>query len=193
MLQFKSQRINLHGTCYFRIRYIIKKNTQKNLVPSPHSQAKRKLSSFQILSCSSKNLTHRDCTNQILEYMEEINLDLEFQDIANKPNMSKDKFKIWIGKFQKQAFRELLEKKSSRIAKNSRGKHIKHEKLLMQEYLTETDVKLSCDDRKWLFKCRTSDIDLKVNFKWRYEQHTCRSCRGNLLKPNLEQNHTKMG
>ena len=77
-----------------RIRDTIKK--QKNFVPSPHSQAKRKLSSFQILSCSSKNPTHRDCTNQILEYMEEINLDLEFQDIANKPNMSKDKFKILI-------------------------------------------------------------------------------------------------
>ena len=91
MLQFKFQRINLHGTCYFKDKRYHKK--QKNLVPSPHSQAKRKLSSFQILSCSSKNPTHGDCTNQILEYMEEINLDLEFQDIAN---MSKDKFKILI-------------------------------------------------------------------------------------------------
>ena len=49
------------------------------------------------------------------------------------------------------------------MAENSSGKHIKYEKLLMQEYLTETDVKLSCDDRKWLFKCRTNDIDLKAN------------------------------
>ena len=70
------------------------------------------------------------------------------------------------------------------MAENSSGKHIKYEKLLMQEYLTETDVKLSCDDRKWLFKCRTNDIDLKANFKQRYEQHTRISCKKNIAETN---------
>ena len=59
-----------------------------------------------------------------------------------------------------------MEKKSSQISENSRGKHMEYEKCFMQEYLTETDSELSSDEMKWMFKCITNDIDLKANFRW---------------------------
>ena len=109
-------------------------------------------------------------------------MDLEFLHIAS---LSKDKFKSMVKeKIQKHAFQELMEKKSSRISENSRGKHIEYEEFFMQEYLTETDSELSCDERKWMFKCRTNDIDLKANFRWKHEEHTCISCKKNINETN---------
>ena len=43
---------------------------------------------------------------------------------------------------------------------------------------------MSCEEKKWLFKCRTDDIDLKANFKWKYEQSSCVSCKENVAETN---------
>ena len=43
---------------------------------------------------------------------------------------------------------------------------MEYEKCFMQKYLTETDSELYSDEMKWMFKCRTNDIDLKANFRW---------------------------
>ena len=34
--------------------------------------------------------------------------------------------------------------------------------------------------KKWLFKCRIDDIDVKGNRRWQYENITCFSCNSNL-------------
>ena len=126
--------------------------------------------------------TYKDWTSQILEDMEELNIDLEFQDISD---MSKERFKNIISeKIRNHAFNELLVKKLSRKSEHARGRNIKYEDLNIQEYLTETESVMSCEEKKWLFKCRTDDIDLKANFKWKYEQHCCISCKENIYETN---------
>jgi hypothetical protein len=67
--------------------------------------------------------TYKDWTCQILEDMEELNIDLEFQDISD---MSKERFKNIISeKIRTHAFNELLVKKLSRKSEHARGRNIK--------------------------------------------------------------------
>ena len=37
----------------------------------------------------------------------------------------------------------------------------------------DTDISMSLDERKLLFKSRTDDIDIHGNFKWKQEIFTC--------------------
>ena len=54
----------------------------------------------------------------------------------------------------------------------------------MQNYLKETDIDISLDEKKWIFKCRTDDIDIKGNFSWKYENHSCVSCKLDIRENN---------
>ena len=95
--------------------------------------------------------------------------------------MSKEKYKLIVNKcVLRKSFQELLLKKESRKSENARGKNIIYEDLSMQAYLMETDISISLDERKWLFKSRTDDIDIRGNFKWKHEIFTCISCKENI-------------
>ena len=39
-----------------------------------------------------------------------------------------------------------------------------------------SDIDISIDERKWIFKCRVNDIDIRGNFRWKYESIYCTSC-----------------
>ena len=54
----------------------------------------------------------------------------------------------------------------------------------MQNYLTETEIYLTLDEKTWLCKCRTDDIDIKGNFQWKQETHLCISCKQNIFENN---------
>ena len=77
------------------------------------------------------------------------------------------------------AFVWLMNKNSSRTSENKKGKHLKYTKLKMAEYLCPSNIDISIDEKKWLFKCRVDDIDLKSNRRWQYEDISCSSCNSN--------------
>ena len=54
----------------------------------------------------------------------------------------------------------------------------------MQNYLQETDIAITLDEKKWLFKCRTEDIGIKWNFCGKYESHSCISCKLDIFENN---------
>ena len=56
---------------------------------------------------------------------------------------------------------------------------MKHNELEMADYLKENDLHLSVDKRKWIFKCRTCDLDVKGNRKWNYVNFKCDFCDTN--------------
>ena len=87
----------------------------------------------------------------LLKYLdiEEIQLNLELNNVAQ---MSKETFKHIVNKCAtEKAFKELHKCK---------GKKNIYEELAMQNYLMKTDIKISLDERKWLFKSRMDDIDI---------------------------------
>ena len=67
------------------------------------------------------------------------------------------------------AFKTPIKKKESRNLVHSKGRKIQYSDLLMAEYLSPSDVDISIDEKKWLFKVRTEDIDLKSNRRWMKE------------------------
>lgn len=126
--------------------------------------------------------SHNDWTSQVLKDMEDIQLNLELNDIAQ---MSKEIFKHILNKcVTEKAFKELLMKKENRKSENARGRNIIYEEFAMQNYLMETDIEISLDERKWLFKSRTDDIDIRANYKWKHEAFTCVSCKENIQEDN---------
>ena len=72
----------------------------------------------------------------------------------------------------------------SRKSENAKGRNIQYIEHCLQTYLKETEIDLSLDEKKWIFKCRTDDIDLKGNFQWKYETHSCISCKQNIFENN---------
>ena len=54
----------------------------------------------------------------------------------------------------------------------------------MQEYLMETDIDISLDEKKWIFKCGTHDVDIKSNLQWKQENMWCHCCDEDTPKTN---------
>ena len=50
--------------------------------------------------------------------------------------------------------------------------------------MTETESDVSCEEKKWMVKFRTYNIDLEANFKWKYEQHLGISCKESIYETN---------
>ena len=46
----------------------------------------------------------------------------------------------------------------------------------MDSYLQENHLKLSVQERQFLFQCRINDIDAHANRPWKYEDIYCISC-----------------
>ena len=55
----------------------------------------------------------------------------------------------------------------------------------MAEYLYPGDEVLSIEDKKWLFKCRVEDIDVKGNHRWKHKELTCFSCQKGLIETQV--------
>ena len=102
---------------------------------------------FQALS----NLTKGDWVSEILEVIEEIELGLELEDIGI---MSKERFKSLVrNKVQNKAFIYLVEKREARVSLNAKGKELRYSKLEMAPYLAASDIEMTIDENKWIYKC----------------------------------------
>ena len=78
----------------------------------------------------------------------------------------------------------MIKEKESKVSDNAKGRNIIYTEQGMQNYLKETDIEITLDEKKWLFKCRTDDIDIKGNFCWKYKSHSCISCKLDILEYN---------
>ena len=64
------------------------------------------------------------------------------------------------------ALKWLIDKKSRRKSENAEGKQLKYFELKMTSYLMPSDTDMTIDDKKWAFKCRITDIEVKANKRW---------------------------
>ena len=46
----------------------------------------------------------------------------------------------------------------------------------MANYLKEGDMKLSVQERQYLFQCKVNDIDLRAHRTWKNKETFCISC-----------------
>ena len=118
-----------------------------------------------------------DWATQVLKDMNEIKLNIDIQDI---PKFSQSKFKnIVKSQVRLHAFKQLLDDMNKRMSEDAKGKQISYKEFDMQSYLKPTQEYISITDKKYIFKCRMNDIDVKMNRKWRYKDVTCESCDQN--------------
>ena len=95
--------------------------------------------------------------------------------------MKKDYFKSIVKQaVEKKAFESLVERKNDRISENAKGTLIEYTEFTMAEYLGTNIEQLSIEERKWMFKCRVDDMDIKGNRRWQNEDIYCTSCSMNI-------------
>ena len=124
---------------------------------------------FKFFHAQSRAPIRGDWALTIREDLKELNISYTFEEIKQ---MSKEQFrKIVSESVQLQSFKYLNEKKLTQ----SKIKHIKYEKLQMQEYLKPN--RISNNLAKFIFHARSSMLDIAGNYRSKYKNEThCRSC-----------------
>ena len=157
------------------IRFIIMK--RRCLYLQQILQQEEKSLLFRFFIAQLKNPRHGDWASQVLSDLTQLEIHLDLEEIQN---LSHDKYNTILTKqIEIAAFGWLMNKNSSRTSDNRKGKHLKYTNLKMAEYLCPSNSDISIDEKKWLFKCRVDDLDLKANRKWQYENISCSSCHSN--------------
>lgn len=124
------------------------------------------------------NPTHRDWVSQVLQELEELEIQLEIEEIEV---MSKVQYKSLIKEaVYNRAFSDLLRRKEGRNSDNAKGKMIKYTEFKEAEYLSPENEYLTIKEKKWMFKCRVEDIEIKGNHRWKYSNISCFSCKKNI-------------
>ena len=116
--------------------------------------------------------------SQVLEDLVELEINQEIEEIKH---MKRKFFKNIVRKAIKNlAFFELIKRKEGRVSENAKGKHIKYEQYNIAYYLSAHEEDITIEDKKWIFKCRVEDINIKGNQRWKYENIYCNSCKENI-------------
>ena len=160
------------------IRFIIQ--TRRLLYFHHILQQKKESLLHRFFMAQLSNPTSRDWVSQVLEELEDLSINLQIDEIEV---MKKSLFKKIVKEaIQKKAFSYLLKKKEGRNSENAKGKKIIYEEFSIAEYLNPSDENLSIEDKKWLFKCRVEDIEVKGNHRWKYQDITCLSCQEGVIE-----------
>ena len=124
------------------------------------------------LEAQSMNPCKGDWSTKIIEDLNKLEISESFEEISKK---SPEQFKNLVAKKIKVlAFEYLLMKKD----KLDKVRHIKFEKLSMQEYLTPQQIFRmdSLSQAKFLFSLRSRMVQVRGNFKNNFENSTCELC-----------------
>ena len=131
---------------------------------------------FRFFLSQMKHPKQGDWVSQVLNDL--INLDIH-EDLEQIGKMKKNKYSsILHDKIQGASFNWLLNKKKLRTSENAKGKKLTYKSLNMAEYLVP-DSDLSIEEKKWHFKCRVEDINVKANRRWQFDNISCSSCETN--------------
>ena len=115
--------------------------------------------------------------SEILELIEEVELGLELEYIGI---MSKERFRSLVkNKVRKQVFQYLFKKK---VSLHTKRKELRYSELEMAPFLSASDIEMSIDEKKWLYKCRIEYIYLEAKRRWNNGDIHCKNC------PNTEMN-----
>ena len=145
----------------FPIRFIIQ--TRRLLYFHHILQQKKDSVLHRFFMAQLSHPTAKDWVSQVLEELEDLSINLEIEEIKV---MKRVFFKKIVKEAVKQkAFSYLLKKKEGRKSENAKGRNIKYEEFAMAEYLCPGDEVLSIEDKRWLFKCRVEDVDVKGNHR----------------------------
>ena len=126
-----------------------------------------------------RNRTKKDWITTVLKDMEELNLNVTFEDIQH---MSKGRWKAMIKRnIREKAFNNLLEIKQ----KHSKVMELEYEKMEIQSYFLPNKMECSKEDIELIFKLRSNMTSVKMNRKQLYKSHECSKC----LKENETQAH----
>ena len=82
----------------------------------------------------------------------------------------------------KKAFTDLIIRKEGRKSDNAKGKNIKYSDFKLADYLDPDNEDLSMEEKKWMFRCRVEDIEIKGNHRWKYPNIFCFSCKKNIAE-----------
>ena len=123
---------------------------------------------FKFFKAQLDNPVKGDWSEQVLFDLEEINLQLSFEEIKR---LSKETFRMKLKKaIDKAALKWLIEEKE----KKSKVKNLSYEHLKMQSYLIGSEMETR--EKKFLFQMRCRMIDVKSNFKNNHSDLSCPLC-----------------
>ena len=126
---------------------------------------------FKFFEAQRKNPTSKDWVSSVKKDLEELKLDFEFEDLKS---IKKNDFKkIKKKKIETNALEKLEQKKKL----HSKVNHIQHGVLNMQTYLKPTRTKITKEERQNIFKLRSRVTEVKMNYKRKYEDLTCKACK----------------
>ena len=138
---------------------------------------------FRFFYAQLKYPQHGDWVSQIFIDLNQLNIEEGLEEIQT---MS---FKKYVFILDKQignlALKWLLDKKNSRKSENAKGKQLNYTELKMADYLLPSDTDLTIEEKKWIFKCRIDDIDVRANRRWQYEDLSCLSCNSNKAESQI--------
>ena len=126
---------------------------------------------YQVLKTTEENPSKNDFVQTCLKYLKTLDIDLTFEQISK---MSKQSFKTVLKQKTKISALKYLNKEK---ATQSKILNIDHQKLVMQEYLLDSDRNLKVP--KLIFKARSKTLDIKTQKRWKYEDLLCSGCMVN--------------
>ena len=126
---------------------------------------------YKLLETQMKNRKAKDWITQVLKDIQDLNLDISFENIKQ---MKKVKFKMILNKAVKS---KALERLNRIEQKHSKGKELKYSYLKMQKYLRPSQINITYDDSITIFRIRSRMTYVKVNFKGKYENLACKICK----------------
>ena len=157
------------------IRYTIQ--TRRILFLHHILQQKKESLLYRFFLAQIESPTHRDWVSQVLEDLENLEINMEIEKIEN---MKIESFKSIVKRAVKEkAFLFLLQKKTDRKSDHAKGKQLFYEEFDMAEYLYPGEEQITIEERKWLFKCKVEDIEIRGNQRWKHFIITCYSCKTN--------------
>ena len=127
---------------------------------------------FKVFKAICENPLKNDFVKNCEKYLERLDINVSFQEISE---MSKYKFKRLVKKkTEESAFQYLVGEKN----KQSKIAHLQYKSLNMQDYLVEGNKRT--DIAKLIFRARGSNLDIKTQKKWKYEDNLCVGCSQNV-------------
>ena len=117
-----------------------------------------------------RNKTSKDWVTTVSSDIEEINLNMTFEDIKN---MKKTTFMNTVKRKIDHKSLKYLEKMKEN---HSKVMGLKHPILKMQQYLMPNDEQMKKEDCQMIFQLRSKVTNAKINQKNRYESYECEVC-----------------
>ena len=117
-----------------------------------------------------RNKTSKDWVTTVSSDIEEINLNMTFEDIKN---MKKTTF---MNTVKRKIYNKSLKYLEKMKENHSKVMGLKHPILKMQQYLMPNDEKMKKEDCQMIFQLRSKVTNAKINQKNRYESYECEVC-----------------